>query len=109
MGEATITVGSVIEVASEDDNEATQDGVALGLLQALWQTSTGGKLELHLADDQVLVWCPPAQVGQLLAATMIPIASGPLQGLRQASAGQPPALAAAVSDAAPILTRDKHS
>ena len=51
MGEATLTVGDVIEVASEDDREAAEDGVALGLLQALWQTSTGVGSKLHLTPD----------------------------------------------------------
>ena len=117
MGEATVTVGDVIEVASEDDSEAAEGGVALGLLQALWQSSTGVRLELHLTADQVFAWCAAPHLhswghvlGQLLAAQLTSMASGRLHALWQTSTGQSPALTeAAASDSAHLLTRDKHS
>ena len=94
VGEATISVGDVIEVASGDISEAAEDGVALGLLQALWQTSTGMSSERHLTANQASAWCPVPHVhrwghmlGQHLAAQLSLVASGPLHALWQTSKG----------------------
>ena len=116
VGEATITVGDVIEVA-EDNSKATEDGVALGLLQALWQTSTGVRVELHLTAGQVFAWCTVPHLhrwghvlGAILAAQAVPVAPSPPHALWRTSTGQSSALTeAAASDAAYLLTRDKPS